>query len=132
MKNAMKAKEEAEKLMASLFALYEWNMAADILTKTTPLIQMDQIFDGEKYQYLHDKFGYSEYKGHDISTVYVQSGSILGNPFVFEKNYVQTMRNHRYEGHLTITWTERVTDSKGNTRTVTRSQVLTAYHLQTL
>ena len=127
-KVADKAKADAENEMKSLFHLYEWNMAASLMTKTTPLIQLDPTFDGEKYTFLHDKYGYEAYQGSDISTVFVQSGSILGNPFVFEKNYVQTMRDHRYSGSMTITWTETVSDGKGGTRLVTRSQVLTAYY----
>lgn len=125
---ADKAKEDAFNELRTLFHLYEYNMAAPLVSETTPLIQLDKIFDGEKYQFLHEKYGYTEYKGSDISTIYVQSGSILGNPFVFEKNYVQDMRNHRYTGTLTITWTERVSDGKGGTRLETRTQVLTAHY----
>ena len=125
---AEKAKQDAFNELKSLFHSYEWNMAASLFTKTTPLIQLDPVFDVDKYQFLHDKFGYNAYKGKDMSTVFVQSGAILGNPFVFEKNYVQYMADHRYSGTLTITWTERVSDGKGGTRTVTRTQVLTAYY----
>ena len=125
---ADKAKKDAYNELKSLFNMYEFNMAASLMSDTTPLIQLDPIFDGEKFQFLYEKYGYGEYKGSDMSTVYVQSGSILGNPFVFEKNYVQTMRNHRYTGTLTITWTERVPDGKGGSRLETRSEVLTAYY----
>ena len=127
-KIADKAKEDAFNELKTLFHLYDYNMAAGIMSSTTPLIQLDPIFDGEKYEFLHEKYGYNEYKEKDISTVYVQSGHILGNPFVFEKNYVQTMHTHTYTGTLTITWTERVSDGKGNSRLVTRSQVLTAHY----
>lgn len=126
---ANKAKAEATRIIAPLMALYQYNMAADVFTKTTPLIQLDQIFDGEKYQFLHEKYGYNEYKKSDISTVYVQSGSILGNPFVFEKNYVQTMRDHVYTGTLTISWTETVRNSDGKGyHTEVRTQTLTAHY----
>ena len=127
-KKAEEAKQKAWNELVSLFALYEWNMAAMLFTKTTPLIQMDQVFDREKYLYLHEKFGYEAYQGNDMSSVYVQSGSILGNPFVFEKNYCQTMQDHRYSGTLTIHWTEWVSDGKGGTKAVHRSEVLTAYY----
>lgn len=125
---ADKAKSDAYNELKGLFHLYEWNMAASLMSETIPLIQLDPIFDGEKFQFLNEKYGYGEYHGGDISTVYVQSGSVLGNPFVFEKNYVQSMRDHRYSGTLTITWTERVSDGKGGSRLVTRTQVLTAYY----
>lgn len=126
---ANKAKAEAERIIAPLMALYEYNMAAPIFTETTPLIQLDPIFDGEKYQFLHEKYGYEEYTGSDMSTVCVQSGSILGNPFIFKKNYVQNMVKHVYTGTLTITWTERVPNSDGKGyHTETRTQVLTAHY----
>ena len=129
LEKANKAKAEAWRIITPLMNLYEYNMAAEVFTKTTPLIQLDKIFDGEKYQFLHEKYGYNEYKKGDISTVYVQSGSILGNPFVFEKNYVQTMRDHVYTGTKTITWTERVPNSDGKGyHTEVRTQVLTAHY----
>ena len=126
LKKAEEAKKKAWEIIKPLYNYYEYNMAASLMSKTTPLIQLDQTFDPEKYQYLHEKYGYEEYHGKDISALYVQSGSILGNPFVFEKNYVQTMKDHVYTGTKTITWTERVSDGKGGSQLVTRTQVLTA------
>ena len=128
LKKAEEAKNKAWEIIKPLYRYYEYNMAAELFSKTTPLIQLDKTFDPEKFQYLHEKYGYNEYHGTDVSTIYVQSGSILGNPFVFEKNYVQTMRDHVYSGTLTITWTERVSDGKGGYHTVTRTQVLTAHY----
>ena len=124
---ANKARDEAYNLMGSLLNLYEWNMAAALMSETTPLIQLDPVFDGEKYQYLHEKYGFGEYQGSDSSVVYVQSGSILGNPFIFQKCRVQDWVNHRYEGTLTITWTETYRDSNGRLQTRTRTQTLHAY-----
>ena len=125
---AEKAKNDAWNELTSLFKLYDYNMAAVLMSKTTPLIQLDPVFDPAKYQYLHDKYGYNYYTKGDISTIYVQSGSILGNPFVFEKNYCQSMRDHVYEGTLTITYTVTVSDGKGGTRRETRTQVLVAHY----
>ena len=124
---ANEARDAAYKELASLFNLYEWNMAAGLMSKTTPLIQLDPVFDGEKYTYLSEKYGFQEYQGDDSSVVYVQSGSILGNPFIFQKCRVQNWVNHTYEGTLTITWTETYTDSDGHSHTTTRSETLHAY-----
>ena len=120
--------DAAYQTMEKLNSLYEWNMGADIFTKTTPLIQMDQVFSPEKLQYLKEKYGYSEYSGGDISSVYVQSGSILGNPFVFEKNYCQVMGQHQYSGTLVITYQVLVRDSNGRSHYETRTQTLVAYY----
>lgn len=120
------ALDNAWKIMQPLNSQYEYNMAAELMSKTTPLIQLDKTFDGEKFQFLHEKYGFNENSYRDTSAVYVQSGSILGNPFIFEKNYCQSMRDHRYSGTLTITYTKRVYNGKNWTTEVV-TQVLTAY-----
>ena len=124
---AAKHKADAEETMASLNRLFESNMAAHLMSKTTPVVDLDKDFDPEKYTYLHEKYGYTSSDDPDVSTLFAQSGHILGNPFVIEKNYHQTMRNHTYSGSITISWTERVPNGKGGYTTVFRTQTLTAY-----
>lgn len=120
-------KSQAEQTMASLNALFESNMAVPLMSKTTPVVDLDKEFDPEKYSYLHEKYGYETSASIDESVLFVQSGNILGNPFIIEKTYNQSMHDHTYTGTLTITWTERVSDGKGGYRTVVRTQVLTAH-----
>jgi len=119
------AYKECFDTIAPLFRLFDYNMPINVFTKTTPLIQMDQVFDPKKYELLHEKYGYDENCTDHVSAKYVQSGSILGNPFIIEKNRVQEMYNHVYTGTLTITWTTRVRTQNGWT-TQTHTQVLTA------
>ena len=126
-KTANEYKAQAEKTMASLNALFEANMAIPLMSKTTPVVDLDREFDPEKYSYLHDKYGYETTASIDESVLFVQSGNILGNPFIIEKTYNQRMRDHKYTGTLTISWTERVSDGKGGYRTVYRTQTLYAY-----
>ncbi len=120
-------KANAEETMASLNRLFESNMAVHLMSKTTPVVDLDREFDPEKYSYLHDKYGYNTTNANNESILFVQSGNILGNPFIIERTYNQNMRDHRYEGTLTISWTERVSDGKGGYRTVYRTQTLHAY-----
>ena len=139
-KLAAKHKADAEQTMASLNHLFEANMAALLMSKTTPVVDLDRDFDPEKYTYLHEKYGYETSSNPSVSTLFAQSGHILGNPFVIEKNYHQSMRDHVYTGSITISWTERVSDGKGGYRTVYRTQTLTAsvtapepaYHINTV
>lgn len=126
-KTANEYKAQAEKTMASLNALFESNMAVPLMSKTTPVVDLDREFDPEKYSYLHDKYGYETTASIDESVLFVQSGNILGNPFIIEKTYNQRMLDHKYTGTLTISWTERVSDGKGGYRTVYRTQTLYAY-----
>ena len=118
-------KSQAISVISPLFSLFDYNIPATLITKTMPLIQMDEIFDPSKYQYIHEKYGFNENKDKDRSTVYVQSGSILGNPFIIMKDYVTYLYKKTYTGSLTIFWTTREYDGK-TWRTVNHSQVLHA------
>lgn len=117
---------EARGQMQNLNDAYDWNLPAKILTDTIPLIQMDQYFDKNKFYYLNKKYGFKENSEKNISTVYIQSGSILGNPFLLERNFVSEMVPHVYHGSLVISWTTTVSDGKGGSRTVHHTQTLTA------
>ena len=123
--NVSKYKSIAYQQMRALNELFDYNMSAELMTKTCPLIQMDKNFDLEKYEYMHEKYGFTHTTEHNCSVVLVQSGSIVGNPFIIEKLKFQTMVNHTYHGSLTISWTETVRVN-GETRSVTRTQTLHA------
>lgn len=111
--------------MASLNALYDWNTAAMLVTKTIPLIEMDQYFDSKKFDYLNSLYGFKENECTNISTYDIQSGSILGNPFLLCRDYRQDWVNKKYIGSITIHWTTS-SYSNGKRTTVNHSQTLTA------
>lgn len=117
---------EAYSQMKTLNDSYDWNIPSKILTETTPLIQMDEYFDQAKFYNLKKKYGFKENDEPNISSVFVQSGSILGNPFILERNYVSQMVDHTYSGTKTIVWTT-VEGFGKNRRVVTHSQTLVAY-----
>lgn len=118
--------EEATAQLLPLNRLFDNNIPAMLFTKTIPLIKMDQYFDRSKFQYLHDNYGFKENEEQNISSLYIQSGSILGNPFLIERNYVQEMGSKTYTGTLTITYTVRVSNGKGGYTTSLRTQTLVA------
>lgn len=95
---------EAENQMAPLNRLFDSSISASLFHKTCPLIEMDRIFDVKKYALMHDKFGLWDNSDTDTSTLDLQSGSILGNPFVVFKDLNMNMVNHRYEGRRTISY----------------------------
>lgn len=119
-------KNKAFGMMAALNSLYEWNIYNTLMNKTVPLIKMDRIFDMNKYHQMVEKFKWEDRDDVHISTLAAQSGSILGNPFIIYRDYVQSMFNKIYTGSITITWSERVSDGKGGYRYRTRTQTLTA------
>ena len=116
--------QEAKNQMEPLNRDYDWNAPAKIFDDAFSLVKFDQYFDQNKYYYLRDKYGFKENEDN-ISSIYVQSGSILGNPFIVERNRVREIRQHTYTGTLTIHWT--TVSGSGKNRTVHHhTQTLTA------
>lgn len=127
-----KLKKEIEELtelswrqMAPLNALYDWNIPALLIEKTIPLFQMDKHFDAKKYYYMNKKYGLDLNDDENVSTYYVQSGSILGNPFLLSKDFRMDMGYKTYTGSIVIHWTTYV-HTKDGTRAVHHTQTLRA------
>ena len=116
---------EARGQLEELNKSYDWNIPAKIFTDTVSLIQMDQYFDKNKFYFLRNKYGFKENE-ENISSLFVQSGSILGNPFILERNRVREISDHTYTGTLTIHWTTVVGTGK-NRHVVHHSQTLVAH-----
>ena len=130
---------EAAEQMAPLNARFDYNMAQKIIGNVIPLIKLDKYFDGAKEAALEEQYGLMDNTDENYSTVCVQSGSILGNPFIIQKAKAHKIINVTYSGSITITYTVTTRDSKGNLQTSIRTQVLTAtvskpapdYHYET-
>ena len=116
----------AKEQMACLNALYDWNIPSKLVTKTTPIIQMDDYFKVERHYHMVENYHMKATNGDNVSTLFVQSGTLVGNPFVFERDYVQVMYQQTYTGSITITWVTYARDNKGNSYPVTHTQTLTA------
>lgn len=112
--------------MAPLNSEYDWNIPSDLMEKTTPLIDLDHEFDVKKFEYLHEKYGFEDSNDPKVSTNYVISGNIYGNPFVLINSFNTEMRDKTYSGSITIHWTTTTRDSKGNTQTHHHSETLVA------
>lgn len=85
-----------------LNVLFDDMMPAQLFHKTAPLIEMDRLFDTKKLEFLVENYNFNEERSENTSTLNIQSGSILGNPFVVLKELDMNMVSHRYEGTLTI------------------------------
>lgn len=122
---ADKLLNEAWSQMAGLNALYDWDIPQSLVTKTVPVIEMDDNFDEERFTYLHEKYGFRKNTDESRSTQFCQSGTILGNPFIILKDLKQNWKQQIYTGAITIHWTTTVRTKEG-TKTVHHSEVLTA------
>lgn len=140
-----KAKEEADKLynlalnqMLPLNSLFDWNAPSQVVKATSPIISLDPYFDVKKLDYLYSKYNFGEDMDPDRTTVMTLSGDIIGNPFFMHRTLSTEMGTKIYTGTLLITWTQVIATKEG-TKTVTRTQTLTAsvskpcpyYHLKT-
>ena len=112
--------------MAKLNKMYDWSMAASLAHKTVKLLELDDNFNPLRYEMLCKQYGLLDNKDIARSTSFVQSGSILGNPFLFSTFIIQDWGRKTYHGQLVISWVERYRDSNGNMRTRTRTQTLHA------
>lgn len=117
-------KAEAWKQMNPLNELFKEGMQKEIFQKTLPLIELDPYFDSRRLDYLHTKFGMSKEDSNARSTLYTQSGQIMGNPFFLGRDLIHYMGTKTYTGSLVITYT---TSSYVNGRYVTQTRTQTLH-----
>lgn len=120
-----KIEDEAWNELKPLNSLFTWNIPQYLISQTCPLINLDRIFTPGRQLQLFEKYGY-EGLDANASVVSVQSGSILGNPFMFEKVHFTWMGTQVYTGSITISWTTYTRDSNGHSVAQHHTQVLTA------
>lgn len=127
MKNASdKLLNEACVQMSELNSLYDWNIPSTIINMSQDLIHMDKFLDPEKFQYLYENYGLKENDEQNVSTVFVQSGEIYGNPFMLCKDCRQEWYQRDYTGSITIHWTTYI-HTKDGTRAIHHTQTLVAH-----
>ena len=115
--------KEAYAQMNEFNKQFDWGIGAQLVTKTIPLIKMDKTFNPERFFNLKEKYGFGENNDPNVSTTWVQSGTILGNPFLIERNYCMEMGTETYTVSITISWTTTYSDKNG---------IHTQHHTQTL
>lgn len=119
-------KAEAMAQMRPLHALFTWDMVQKVFRKTVPFLHLDDRFDVRKADLLARKYGYAPDDDANSSTVFLLSGSVDGNPFLFERKFRCTMGVRTYTGSIVIHWTTTERDPNGNWHTEHHSQTLEA------
>lgn len=119
-------KNKAWAQMAPLNALFESSATKELIEATVPRIDLDDNFNMRRYDYLSGKYGFGENADETRSTIAVLTGEILGNPFVIDREIVQSMGSETYTGTLVIHWTTTYRDSDGHSHTQHHSQTLVA------
>ena len=104
---------------------FDFNIMNHLMRKTTPLILLDDHPDMNKIEMLINKYKWNCPGGRYVSTMYMKTGSILGNPFILYRGRNERTVQETYTGSLTITYTRKVTIGK-NTTYMPIVQTLTA------
>lgn len=119
--------EEALAQLRPLHSLFTWNMTRELMLKVFPGLELDERLSVEKLDLFMRKYGYRPV-GNDAktSTLFLLSGNLDGNPFLFERRLHCSILPHKYTGSLTIHWTTYTTDSNGNSHSVQHTQTLYA------
>ena len=125
-KKAAEHRSEAEKQMAPLNALFTDADTLRLIEKTMPQLDFDDGFSVENHDLFVRQFDLVDEQSVHCSVTDTLSGRCFGNPFLYCDKVFHTLGTETYHGTLTIYWTESYTDSNGNRRTRTVSQVLHA------
>lgn len=123
---AKRLEDEAWGQMYTLNCEFDYNMGGRLVKRSAPLLQFDETFDIKKYKYLVDRYGLGPNDDPNISTIDCLTGSILGNPFIFEREYEMEMGTATYRNSITIRWTTYTYDSEGHSIPQHHTQTLTA------
>lgn len=121
-----KALEAAQASAEGVNALLDYGMQCEVINRVIPIVTFDKNLDDRKYELLHQHYGMEGNEDKDLSIVALQSGSVLGNPFIVLKQRVHTTEQATYYGEKTIFWTTYETNSEGHTHAVSHSETLTA------
>lgn len=124
--NASALQQQAYEQMRPLNELFESDATKKLIEKTVPKLVIDDLFDVKRYDYLSEKYGFRDNDDLTSSTLEILSGEILGNPFVVDREIVETMGTKKYTGSRVISWTTHYTDSQGHSHTQHHSQTLYA------
>ncbi len=111
--------------MRPLNELHDWGVSNMLVQKTIPIVKLDSYFDAKRFDYLQRKYGLGPASNPSESILGVQSGEIIGNPFLLCRMRHFAMGTKSYQGSLTISWTETVVINNQR-QTVYRTQTLNA------
>ncbi len=124
-REAARLLSKAWEQMEPLNRAFDDGITFSLIEKTLPAISFDKQFTPGKLKYLCENYAYEDSDSISSSVVDTVSGSLLENPFLFERTLECRMGSETYHGELLIRWTsyER---TKNGMRAVTRTQLLHA------
>lgn len=119
-------REEAERQMQPLNALFDSTDTLRLIEKTLPDFAFDDHFTPRNEDFMLHEHDFVKPFSSKTSVIDTLSGRFAGNPFLYTDTRVFKMGQYTYRGTLVITWTERYRDDKGRMRTRLRTQTLYA------
>lgn len=126
-KNADQIYQTALSQMQALNDLFTEYDTFNLIEKVIPGLKFNREYTVEMDEDFRTNFAFeSDTNDNNRSVVNTVSGRYNENPFLFYRHLNHYMSTKTYQGTKVITWTERVRDSDGRTRVVTRTQTLVA------
>ena len=128
-KEAAKAEElmaQAYAQVAPLNALFDNTDTFRIMEATLPELTFENSYTKKHEELLIKQHNFVDMGSSDTSVVDTIAGTFCGNPFLYYRHKVHVLGEQRYDGTLTISWTETYLDSNGKMATRTKTQTLTA------
>ena len=119
-------REEAERQMQPLNALFDNTDTLRLIEKTLPDFAFDDYFTPRNEDFMLHEHDFVKTSSSKTSVIGTLSGRFAGNPFLYTDTRVFKMGTYTYHGTLVISWTERYRDDKGRMRTRLRTQTLYA------
>ncbi len=116
----------AREQLAPLFTLLGWDSITNIIEKVFPHAVFDKFLSRELLEDLMENFGMTRQFTETRSVKHSHSGTLFGYPFLFLNTRSFEWGQKTYTGSLTIRWRALAKDSNGRTRTVTKTEILTA------
>lgn len=126
LQRAQELKNVAFSQMALLNALFDGGDTLRLIEKTMPQIKFDLTYSTNRERELIEEYDYVDMTDEETSVIDTLGGTMLKNPFLYERYLDHTMGTQTYTGTLTISWRVAYRDSEGRLRYRTRTQVLHA------
>lgn len=122
-----KRKAPCKEEMKRLTGLLDPEIPNRIIREVMPGLDLDPLFDWQRYMDLTKNFGLSPQMGERNSSLDLISGTILGNPFLIYKTLQNRVAMERYTGSIVVSYEVVEYDTNGKRSTRTVNETLSAY-----
>ena len=119
-------RRQADESLLPLKKLLHSEITHEIIRQVLPLVKLDDYFDIRRFEQLVRGYSLRERMSDHATTLSLISGDIVGNPFVFVREWDEQMEPYTYTGSILVSVNKYYTDSDGNRRSKTVAETVSA------